>query len=578
MTATLRGELTRWATELGLFSEEVALALDGMCARLAVTVGPMSARPLASGGDPDGFDGLVTRGLYERLMLSEWLLASEMPEEFDRRAATGEHLFLELARRRPDAARTSVVLFDSTASQLGAPRVVQLALLVTLARRAAAGRAQFVWSLLDEPDARLCSTIDAKSVRELLAARRASRLRSESIDRWLTRTTQLYGRDAEVWLVGGPACAGRTRHVVTLEDTLEAAQAVRVQVSSRGAQPREMILEMPESRVAARIVRDPFSDTPPMRGASSARPTSNLVFSSNGVKLFARGAEHAALVIPVPNSPRAQFGKVRAMHARSFVLAAGVAGGKTYWLVRESNGEIYVRRDPARGGFPVGSFGPIDGEEPLAPLQFPGPRDQWLVLWKDSLLRLSPRRPEDDAPAAVVASGVLDLAPTQGGCDFSAEEASLAGATRKWPLVSYQPRSDVTVRYFSEEPPLRALIARTRRGYSGSLFAFTVDGSSWQVVAPNGRANLSPAGERVLGLVGTDIADAGFVMLDGGRRKIRITLTREDVTLVRAAVPIAHTAISSQGVLAWLTEDNELGFLSLVTRKILQQRRLGVRP
>jgi hypothetical protein len=89
---------------------------------------------------------------------------------------------------------------------------------------------------------------------------------------------------------------------------------------------------------------------------------------------------------------------------------------------------------------------------------------------------------------------------------------------------------------------------------------------------------LSPSCEEVIGLTGTGVVDAGFVVLDQKRRIIRISGRHEDVTLVRSASPIAHTAFSRHGILAWLTEDGELGFVSLVTRKIFQQRRLGKTP
>ena len=58
----------------------------------------MRSLAVAGDGEPDGYDGIASRGIYERLVTSEWLLADEEPDEFDRRAAMGEHTFTRLAR------------------------------------------------------------------------------------------------------------------------------------------------------------------------------------------------------------------------------------------------------------------------------------------------------------------------------------------------------------------------------------------------------------------------------------------------------------------------------------------------
>ena len=57
----------------------------------------------------------------------EWVIADEIPDEFIRRVAEGEHTFHELARSQPAKDRTSTVLFDTGPDQLGAPRLAHLA-------------------------------------------------------------------------------------------------------------------------------------------------------------------------------------------------------------------------------------------------------------------------------------------------------------------------------------------------------------------------------------------------------------------------------------------------------------------
>ena len=51
--------------------------------RLDLAVGPMASEEPLADGDPDGFLGLSRRGPYERLLLTEWLLSTEAPDESD---------------------------------------------------------------------------------------------------------------------------------------------------------------------------------------------------------------------------------------------------------------------------------------------------------------------------------------------------------------------------------------------------------------------------------------------------------------------------------------------------------------
>ena len=43
----------------------------------------------------------------------EWLLQEELPDEFMRRAVSGEHLFLQRAYQENSAAKQTVALFDT---------------------------------------------------------------------------------------------------------------------------------------------------------------------------------------------------------------------------------------------------------------------------------------------------------------------------------------------------------------------------------------------------------------------------------------------------------------------------------
>src|SRR5919197_166509 len=137
-----------------------APALSALTPELAVTLGPMVRRlddmistydPDSGGSGPlDGYEGLVWRGPPERLLASKWMLADELPFEFLRRAVTGELLYLAPARRRDRGRGRVVILVDAGPAQLGAARLVQLAALVVLHRRAAARRSELAVGILGE--------------------------------------------------------------------------------------------------------------------------------------------------------------------------------------------------------------------------------------------------------------------------------------------------------------------------------------------------------------------------------------------------------------------------------------------
>ena len=164
--------LRPWAASLSLFPTDLALSVGAHVARLSAALGPLRALSTEEGGEPQGYDGLSRRGSPERLLMSEWLMALEAPDEFIRRAAFGEQAFLRPAFRQPRGGRRTVVLLDAGPEQLGAPRIAHLALLVVLARRAESAGAGFVWGSLQAPPSPVpFSRVDAASVETWLKSR-----------------------------------------------------------------------------------------------------------------------------------------------------------------------------------------------------------------------------------------------------------------------------------------------------------------------------------------------------------------------------------------------------------------------
>ena len=211
--------LSPWAVLLQIFPHDLALAVAPLVQRLDAALGPQHNAHRSS-GEPDGFDGLARRGSPERLLLSEWLLAEEMPDEFLRRAASGEQAFLQMARREPAVARACVALFDAGPGQIGAPRLAQIAALVVLARRAMDASTPFFWGVLQHSAGALQQEITAHNVELFLAARSAHEASAETLRDWkIFLLSQNETREnAAIWIVGG----SRLRDLRLLE-TFDAA-------------------------------------------------------------------------------------------------------------------------------------------------------------------------------------------------------------------------------------------------------------------------------------------------------------------------------------------------------------------
>src|SRR5688500_5377044 len=94
MKPILPRALQPWREWLDWFEPTLASALGELILRLDQLAGRSRSRAMRGRVEPDGVDDVRQRGPYERLLLSEWALADALPEEFIRRAANNEHLFL----------------------------------------------------------------------------------------------------------------------------------------------------------------------------------------------------------------------------------------------------------------------------------------------------------------------------------------------------------------------------------------------------------------------------------------------------------------------------------------------------
>jgi len=162
----------------------------------------MGGFPQNSGtaGEPDGYDGIARRGSYERLLVSEWLLHDELPDEFVRRVISGEHSFLQLARSQETSEKRTVVLFDSGPEQLGAPRIAHLAALIVLAQRAEQHRAQLEWGIFQDGTNTLHQGLNEALIRDLLRSRCLQPVSLADVERWAA--VKNVASASERWFVG----------------------------------------------------------------------------------------------------------------------------------------------------------------------------------------------------------------------------------------------------------------------------------------------------------------------------------------------------------------------------------------
>jgi hypothetical protein len=301
--------LAAWAPQLAVLPSDLALTLAPWIGRLALAVGPLASTHSRHGGDPDGYGGLARRGSYERLVTAEWGIADLFPEEFLRRAAAGEHLFLDRARREPRGALRSIAIVSAGPSQLGAPRLAHIAVLIVLARRAAAAGASFSWGVLEDREHRLIDGLDEAGILRLLAARTAMPADADAFAGWRAALG-----DGDVWFVGGEEEApGGPRIIV--RDVLEpGVRALEVEVDRRGPSAR-VRLELPAPDLCARLLRDPYRTsrapaTPRVEPAGG--PARDVRFAPGGRRLIVRLASDSFESWPIPSSPRDKVGNPRA--------------------------------------------------------------------------------------------------------------------------------------------------------------------------------------------------------------------------------------------------------------------------
>ncbi len=372
-------ELAPWAPFLEAFPDEAAGAIWPWLPRLNTLLGPVQVDSERRSGETDGFDGLTRRGAYDRLVTTEWALLELLPDEFIRRAAMNEQLFLKPARKSPQEAKRSVMLFDAGPDQLGAPRLVHLALLMIMARRARTSRTSFSWGILQNPPEML-EGFSAGELSRLVSSRTWEAPAPGHMDRWAESLAAFQPED--LWIVGSPGLTRLARlpnaSTILVDEPLEVpATHLSVTVARPGNAPHKRVrLELPAPAAGVRLLRasayrkiEPRPAGPALYGP--------IQFSWTGRRLFARGPDSTLVAYHIPNTTNEPPGKTRVLSPKpgESLLAASMAGRHWSWVTLSEDRIVGHGPEVGRGSAAAAGAPDIPGGELLTYIVEAPPED-----------------------------------------------------------------------------------------------------------------------------------------------------------------------------------------------------------
>lgn len=564
--------LAPWAEPLAPFARDLALALGDWARRIAPAIGPM-AGVQAGRGEPDGVSGLSRRGHYERLLLTEWLLAEELPLEFTRRAAAGEHLFLQRAHREKAAGRRSIAIFDAGPEQLGAPRIAQLAVLVVLSARAESAGIAFDWGIAQDSAGGLASGFSADRARRFLECRTDQPATPSLLDAWIKALPELTGGD-ELWLVGGSGLVrwdgwpGASR--LLIDDVPDpAVRQVRLSLGTRAAGRRELSLDLPPRDDCKRLLRDPFRSARPEPSRLPGRvlPEAGIVFAPTGRRLAVRVSGANLLDVHVPNSPRQKPGKVRQVAGGPGLVGIGWDRRMRPVTAHVGAGSIRLEGRGRREGITVfGATQPAAArpDERVGFCAVDLSSGRTFVLDAAGTLVVVESGGE---AASIVASGV-------GALQAIGQRIRYVACHEKGGVLVEQTRSEWerhtlgagTGRVFLSSP-FRRLVVATENAHLG---LWTIRGERGDLSRPAvavleaGRDLRAPSGTEVVGVTTSPRGDPALLVLEADRRRFAF-LDRTGFDLAFEAMgEVATVAVSpSERSVAYLTRRGALVVHSL---------------
>jgi len=597
MKPILPRALQPWREWLDWFEPTLASALGELILRLDQLAGRSRSRAMLGRVEPDGVDDVRQRGPYERLLLSEWALADAVPEEFIRRAANNEHLFLapKLVARR--SASMLVAVLDVGPAQLGAPRLVQLALLILLARRAQAEQSRFAWGLAHAPGVLHAADTPALLL-QFLHSRCLNVSGSDGISQWQQALAEAELPPGERWLIGArPEPGHGFDYIAAIRRGFD--DQLHLMIGTHSAR-RTATLELPKPREGVSILQGDFlAEASPValrrsEGRFSLKQPPLFSTSSHYVAVALAGEHRAAVFKIQDGEARKQVEPRYAEWSSRSELFAAVLSEKVFGGLIADESHLHFWR--------VGKFRVVERPQRDSFMLVPGQR-RWLpmvlfnsrgaaqsVLALDCaghLVRWRSDRPND---CQLVASDVFGIAATSGEklvyAQFRNGELSLrieqreAGSTWVFPPAQVASRP---VRLF-------ALTEATRpqwRGHILVVFAPNEDGETiCRQYTGTGAKTLDEAAFRVgtksevVGLVrASDDPGAHALVLEADRRRLTVVGPVGTEVIYEAGSEIHAVSCSPDGErVALLTLAGQLVVLGAGGRRMLMSASGGETP
>jgi hypothetical protein len=570
--------LEPWRAWLVLFPPEMVEPIGELLLRLHPLVGRLNSAALRADDMPAGVGDIVRRGLYERLLMTEWMYADAEPDEFLRRAGSGELLFTGPEPEACRRARRCVTLFDAGPAQLGEPRLAHMALFILLARRAEEAGAEFLWGILQQPG-KLLDETGQSGLQHLLAARTLALPGATDGEAWDAVFDNGIPPD-DCWYVGGAGNAvphkTTSRVAISRELLTERLRVVLTQRYSR----REALLDLPSSAIGVRLLREPFRPIAPHGRIRHAEGRPSLKqpprFAAAGPWLAVPQLDGGAVVFHVPQSPRAAPGKFRVHRApeKGSILAAGIFRKSLSCVTTEGDtltfsgfpGELFSRQKVVCQRPPMEQFrAPVGLSRWLPAFFFSSAKgaqhcervllldiEKRLVCWEYSSSSLSKPLPD----FRQVAMNVIGVEQFERTLIYAVQEDD---GTRiyRWDGNENAPgklhRVPVSGR--------RVLFGNARSwhaGHSQGLLAVQRTDSQWWVGTGSDAHTIDIADDAtVLGVASLQREqrpEHGLVVLHHDKKVLQFRTRTERRDLLRSAEPIAQVAVDPMtGRIAWLT-------------------------
>jgi hypothetical protein len=300
--------LSHWQTIMTAFPEDLAISIKKLVKQVSPLIDNVQSQHNLGETEPCGFGGVSREVNYNRLLLSEWGLQEQYPDEFIRRAAMGEHLFLDSLWEVGSESQYCYGLFDCGPEQLGKPRLVQLAILILLARRAEKNKLIFKWGVLQDDKKRWKTGLYKEDIQAWLKQRSAFLADQELLEDWFNAVDfdqdSVPHRAYDLWLITKAqfeVASGAFRRVV-IEEPLLGPDNIKVTVRYKKTS-RSVLLRLADEVTNVKIIRNPFSRKEKVQISSKWDMDGFWVTSKNGRKMVCRAGSNKIVLHKVIDQP-----------------------------------------------------------------------------------------------------------------------------------------------------------------------------------------------------------------------------------------------------------------------------------